>query len=64
MAREKPTYRLHLEQIRERFAGKTILTRTEVMEYTGKGRTFLDSHGFKGKRDITAVELAEFMAGL
>ena len=64
MAREKPTYRLHLEQIREQFQGKNILTRTEVMQYTGRGRTFLDSHGFKGKTYITAVELADFMAGL
>ena len=44
MPREPETFRLELEQILTHFGGKAVLTRSEVMEYTGKGRTWCDKH--------------------
>ena len=57
MARENETYRLELEQLMLHFPGKHVLTRTELMEYLGKNRTWLDNHGFAGK-DFTIVWVA------
>lgn len=63
MAREKETFRLELEQVLAAFPQKRVLTRTDVMTYTGRGRKWLDSHGFKGQ-EFTAVDVANVMAGL
>ena len=63
MARENETYRLELEQLLARFPEKTVLTRQEVMEYTGKGRGWLDAHGFAGK-DLTVVKVAHLLSTL
>ena len=63
MAREKETYRLELEQVLAAFPDKRALTRTDVMNYTGRGRKWLDSHGFKGTQ-FTAVDVANKMAAL
>ena len=64
MAKENPTYRLELEQLLARFPGQTILSRTDIMNYTGRGRTWLDSHGFKGRKDFTAVQVAHILSGI
>jgi hypothetical protein len=63
MAREKETFRLELEQVLAAFPHKRVLTRTDIMEYTGRGRKWLDSHGFRGQ-EFTAVDVANAMAGL
>ena len=55
--REPETYRLELEQILKHFPGKTILTHTDVANYTGHSRAWLARNlGIKG--DITVVKLA------
>ena len=64
MARENATFRLELEQILATFPGQSILSRTDIMKYTGKGRTWLDSHGFKGRKDFTAVQVAHILSGI
>lgn len=64
MAREKPSYRVILEGLLAAFPGKNILTRTDVMAYTGRGRTWLDSHGFKGRKNLTVQETAMILANL
>ena len=63
MAREPETFRLELEQLMIRFPDKTVLTRKDVMDYTGKKRGWLDSHGFIGK-DFTIVKVANLLSKL
>lgn len=64
MPREKATYRLELEALRERFPDRTVLTRQEIMDYTGKGKCWMNSHGFQGKRDFTLVQVAAILTNL
>lgn len=64
MAKEKPTYRLELEQLKSKYPDKTVLTKTDIMEYTGRGRRWMDSHGFKGKGDLTIVQVAAILSNL
>ena len=63
MAKETETFRLELEQLIAHFPNKTVLTRKDVMEYTGKKRGWLDSHGFAGK-DFTLVKVANLLSKL
>ncbi len=63
MAREKETFRLELEMVLAAFPQKHVLTRTDVMKFTGRGRKWLDSHGFTGQ-EFTAVDVAHTLAGL
>ena len=63
MAREKETFRLELELVLAAFPQKRVLTRTDVMQYTGRGRKWLDRHGFAGQ-EFTAVDVAHTLAGL
>ncbi len=58
MAREKETYRLELEQILLKFGGRHILSKQDVMEYTGKGRSWCDKHLKIPPCGCTAVQLA------
>ena len=64
MPKEKPTLRLELEQLRARFPGKSVLTKKEIMEYTGKKEFWMNSHGFKGKGDLTLVQVAAILTDL
>lgn len=64
MAREKPCYRVILEGLLAAFPGQNILTRTDIMAYTGRGRTWLDSHGFKGRKNLTVQETAMILSNL
>lgn len=64
MPREKPTFRLELEQLMARFPGKSVLTKKEIMEYTGKKEFWMNSHGFKGKGDLTLVQVAAILTDL
>ena len=64
MPKEKPTYRLELEQLRASFPGKNVLTRTEIMAYTGKKDYWLNHHGFKGKSSLTLVQVAAILTGM
>ena len=61
MAREKETFRLELEQVLAAFPNKRVLTRKDVMAYTGRGRKWLDSHGFNAL-EFTAVDVARQMS--
>lgn len=63
MSRENETFRLELEMLREAFPSKAIISRTELMQYTGKGRAWLDAHGFAGK-DFTLVNVANKLSKL
>ena len=64
MPREKPTFRLELEQLRERFPDKNVLTKKEIMEYTGKKECWINSHGFKGRGDLTLVQVAAILTDM
>ena len=63
MARERETYRLELEQVLAAFPDKATLTRSDVMNYTGRGRKWLNSHGFTG-REFTRTDVANILSGL
>lgn len=63
MARENETYRLELEQLRMAFPNKIVINRTELQAYTGKGRVWLDSHGFIGT-SFTLVNVAHKLSKL
>lgn len=62
MARENETYRLELEEIRNRFGGKAILSAGEVSEYTGRCRSWCREKLGVGKEGITAVMLAKTLS--
>ena len=64
MPREKPTFRLELEQLRARFPEKNVLSRKEIMEYTGKKDFWMDHHGFKGKSSLTMVQVAAILTDM
>ena len=64
MPREKPTFRLELEQLRERFPDKNVLTKKEIMEYTGKKEFWMNSHGFKDRGDLTLVQVAAILTDM
>ena len=60
MARENETFRAELEQIRNVFGMKSILTVTDVSRYTGRSREWVRKrYGISGKKGMTAVELAQ-----
>ena len=61
MAREKETFRLELEMLLAAYPNKRIYNRSDIMAYTGRGRKWLDSHGFTGQ-DYTAVDVARNLA--
>jgi hypothetical protein len=61
MAREKETFRLELELLLAAYPQKRIYNRSDIMAYTGRGRKWLDSHGFTGQ-EYTAVDVARQLA--
>lgn len=63
MAREKETFRLELEQLIAAYPQRAVLTRTDIMNYTGRGRKWLDSHGFTGK-EYTRTDVAHTLCVL
>jgi len=63
MSRETETYRLELEQLRAAFPNKIIISRSELMNYLGRKRWWLDSHGFT-ERDFTLVSVANRLSKL
>ncbi len=64
MPREKPTFRLELEQLRAYFPGRNVLSKKDIMDYTGKKEFWLNSHGFKGRGDLTLVQVAAILTDL
>lgn len=46
------------------FPGKSVLTKKEIMEYTGKKEYWMNSHGFKGRGDLTVVQVAAILTDL
>ena len=56
MPREAESYRPELEQILAYFPGKRVLNTTEIMEYTGKSRHWLQNRNMLG--EMTAAQLA------
>lgn len=61
--KEPETYRLELERLIAFFPDKRVINKTELMEYTGKGRTWLKSHGFEGT-EFTLVGVANKLSKL
>lgn len=61
--RENETFRLELEQIREAFPNKAVISSTELQQYLGKSKTWLYNHGLSG-RDFTLVKVAQFLSNL
>ena len=64
MPREMPTYRLHIEELRNHFPDRSVLSREDIMKYTGRGRKWIDSHGFRGRKDFTIVQVADILSRL
>ncbi len=64
MPKEKPTFRLELEQLKARFPDKNVLTKQDIMEYTGRKEFWMNSHGFKGKGDLTIVQVAAILTDM
>ena len=64
MPKEMPLYRLILEEIRKAYPDKAILSKEEVMKYTGKGEWWADRHGFKGRNGFTREYVADKLARL
>lgn len=63
MARRKETFDLELEMLLSAYPNKRIYNRSDVMAYTGRGRKWLDSHGFTGQ-EFTAVDVARNLASI
>ena len=63
MSRETETFRLEYEMLRAAFPNKAVINRTELMDYLGKKRWWLDSHGFC-ERDFTLVCVANRLSKL
>lgn len=55
--KEQELYQLELEQIIKFFHGKRVLTKTDVMNYTGRGKKWLAGH-FPKRHEWTATDLA------
>ena len=64
MPKEKPTYRLEVEALKAMFPDKNILTKQEIMQYTGKKEYWLNHHGFKGKSSLTIVQVAAILTDM
>lgn len=64
MPKEKPTYRLEVESLKAMFPDKNILTKQEIMQYTGKKEYWLNHHGFKGKGSLTIVQVAAILTDM
>ena len=64
MPKEKPTYREELRLLRERFPDRNVLTKKEIMEYTGRGEYWMNSHGFKGRQNLTLVQVAAILTNM
>ena len=64
MPREKPTFRLELEQLKAEFPEKNVVTREEIMTYTGRKDYWMDHHGFKGKKTLTLVQVAAILTDM
>lgn len=64
MARERPGYREELRMLQEFFPDKRILKKADIMRYTGRGRKWTDSHGFKGGTSMTLEQVATIMAAM
>ena len=63
MSRERETFRLELEMLTKAYPNKHIYNRSDLMAYLGRGRCWLDSHGFTGQ-EYTAVDVAQKLAGI
>lgn len=63
MARESETYRFELEQLISKFPNQAVISRKELSEYLGKGRTWMDAHGFVGT-SFTLVKVAYTLSHL
>ena len=61
--RECETFRAELEQLRAAFPNKAIINRSELMDYLGKKRFWLDHHGF-GSKEFTLVNVAHKLSKL
>lgn len=58
MPREKPTYRLELEELTRYFGPRRILTVTDVANYTGRSRNWCREHLGCSYDGMTVVQLA------
>ena len=63
MPREKETFRLEMELLLTAYPNKRIFNRSDIMAYTGRGRKWLDSHGFTGQ-EYTAVDVARTLCSV
>ena len=63
MSREVQGYREELELILHHFGNRRILTEKDVIEYTGRSKTWVHSH-LGSCRDMTVTSLARSLASL
>ena len=64
MPKEPPMYREILRGLREAFPEKAILSKADVMKYTGKKEWWADHHGFKGRYGFPIETVAMTLAKL
>ena len=60
MAREKPTYRLELEQLIAFFPDKRLLTISDVAKYLGRSRNWVREN--VTREDVSTIWLANWLA--
>lgn len=58
MGREKAEYRDNLEDLLAYFAGRRLLTVSDVARYTGRSRCWVRDNLMPGMQDISAATLA------
>ena len=61
--KEAETYRLELERLIAFFPYQRVINQTELMQYLGRGRKWLKSHGFDGT-EFTLVNVAHKLSKL
>ena len=62
--REPEGYRDELMQLNQHFPDKAVLNRQDIMDYTGKKRYWMDSHGFKGLKSFTKQQAARILVAV
>ena len=63
MSRELSGYREELELILNHFGSRRVLTEKDVVEYTGRSKTWVHSH-LGNCKDMTVTSLARSLAAL
>lgn len=61
MPREREGFREMMEQLNQRFPDRDMLNQQDIQAFTGKGRWWMEHHGFKGMKNIPKVKAAKIL---